>query len=184
MTGGPHAASIGCVAGFGIAEGRVDGTYGPLDEVRRDQMASFIARTLEVAGVDLPADPEASWPDVTGGPHQLAIEQLTDLGVVQGRGGNYVPGDTVTRAQMASFLVRSLELVLDRELSAGASPFTDIDGNTHQRNIEIAHDLGVAQGRTATSFVPGADVRRDQMGSFIARSLQVMVDEDVALTPR
>jgi hypothetical protein len=181
----PHGANIGCVAGFGIAEGRADGTYGPLGDVRRDQMASFIARKLQVAGVELPSDPAASWPDVTGGPHQLAIEQLTDLGIIQGRdGGDYGPLDEVTRAQMASFIVRSLELILERDLSAPASSFTDIAGSTHRANIDVAASLGIAEGRTATTFAPNADVRRDQMASFIARSLQVLADEGVTLSPR
>jgi hypothetical protein len=181
----PHGGNIGCVAGFGIAEGLANGTYGPLGDVRRDQMASFIARMLEVAGVDLPADPDASWPDVTGGPHRLAIEQLTDLGIIQGRaGGGYGPLDEVTRAQMASFIVRSLELILERDLSAPPSTFTDIAGSTHRANIDVAASLGIAEGRTATTFAPNADVRRDQMASFIARSLQVLDDEGVTLSPR
>jgi hypothetical protein len=180
----PHGGNIGCVAGFGIAEGRANGTYGPLGDVRRDQMASFIARMLQVAGVELPSDPDASWPDVTGGPHRLAIEQLTDLGIVQGRGGLYAPADEVTRAQMASFLVRSLELILDEDLTAPRSSFTDIAGSTHRGNIDVAASLGIAEGRTATTFAPNADVRRDQMASFIARSLQVLADEGVTLSPR
>jgi hypothetical protein len=180
----PHGENIGCVAGFGIALGNTDGRYHPFDDVRRDQMASFIARTLEVAGVDLPDDPDASWPDVTTGPHKLAIEQLTDLGIIQGRGGNYDPIDEVTRGQMASFLIRSLQVILDRELSAPPAPFTDTAGSPHRENIDIAYDLGIAAGRSATTFEPNADVRRDQMASFIARSLQVLVDEGVDLTPR
>jgi hypothetical protein len=180
----PHGRNIGCVAGFGIALGNTDGRYHPFDDVRRDQMASFLARTLEVAGVDLPDDPDASWPDVTSGPHKLAIEQLTDLGIIQGRAGNYAPLDEVTRGQMASFLIRSLRVVLDREMAAPPAPFTDTAGSPHRANIDIAHDLGIAAGRTATTFEPNADVRRDQMASFIARSLQVLVDEGVELTPR
>jgi hypothetical protein len=180
----PHGENIGCVAGFGIALGNTDGRYHPFDDVRRDQMASFIARMLEVAGVDLPDDPDASWPDVADGPHKLAIEQLTDLGIVQGRSGNYAPLDEVTRGQMASFLIRSLQVILDRELSAAPAPFTDTAGSPHRENIDTAYDLGIAAGRTATTFEPNEDVRRDQMASFIARSLQVLVDEGVDLTPR
>jgi hypothetical protein len=181
----PHGANIGCVAGFGIAEGRADGTYNPRGDVRRDQMASFIARKLAVAGVDLPANPASSWPDVTGGPHQRAIEQLTDLGIIQGRdGGDYGPLDEVTRAQMASFIIRSLELILDRDLSAPPSAFTDTVGSTHRANIDVAADLGIAEGRNATTFAPNDDVRRDQMASFIARSLQVLAGEGVTLSPR
>jgi subtilisin family serine protease len=179
----PHGGNIGCIAGFGIAQGRADGTFGPAGDVRRDQMASFLARTLRVAGVQLPGAPSSSFPDVTGGPHALAIAQLADLGVVQGRpGGAYAPGATVTRAQMGSFLVRALEVALERDLEpSGPGPFTDI-GGVHADNIRVAAELGIAQGRTANTFAPNADVQRGQMGSFLARSLEVLVDEGIELT--
>jgi subtilisin family serine protease len=182
--GPPHGDNVGCIAAYGIAQGRADGTFGPLGDVRRDQMASFLARMLRVAGVELPAAPSSSFPDVTGGPHALAIAQLTDLEVIQGRpGGTYQPAGTVTRAQMASFLVRSLEVALERDLQpSGPGSFTDI-GGVHAANIRVAQELGVAQGRTSTTFAPNADVLRGQMGSFIARSLDVLVDEGIDLTP-
>jgi subtilisin family serine protease len=182
--GPPHGDNVGCVAGFGIAQGRADGTFGPAGDVRRDQMASFLARMLRVAGVELPAAPASTFPDVTGGPHARAIAQLTDLEVIQGRpGGTYQPAGTVTRAQMASFLVRSLEVALEQDLApAGPGSFTDI-GGVHADNIRVAQELGVAQGRTATTFAPNASVLRGQMGSFIARSLDVLADEGIELTP-
>jgi subtilisin family serine protease len=185
VSGGPHGAAIGCVAGFGIALGGTDGTYDPLGDVRRDQMASFLTRLLRVAGVELPASPTSTFSDVTSGPHQLAIEQLADLGIVEGRGdGTYQPLRPVSRAQMASFLVRSLEVALGRDLSpTAAGPFTDIAGSVHADNIRVANELGIAEGRTTTTYEPNADVRRDQMASFIARSLSVLQDEGIELTP-
>jgi hypothetical protein len=185
VRGGPHGDNIGCVAGYGIAQGRADGTYGPLGNVRRDQMASFLVRTLRVAGVEVPDRPRSSFRDVQSGPHAKAIAQLADLGVVEGRGdGRYQPRSTVTRAQMASFLIRSLEVVLDRDLRAsGPGPFTDIAGSPHADNIRVASELEIAKGRTATRFVPNDAVRRDQMASFIARSLRVLHAEGVELTP-
>ncbi len=184
VTAGPHGDNIRCVAGYGIAQGQADGTYGPGGEVRRDQMASFLARTLRVAGVELPAAPQARFPDVTSGPHALAISQLADVGIVLGRqDGRYGPAAPVTRGQMASFLVRTVEVVLDRDLAPeGTGPFTDIRP-PHADNIRVAGELGIALGTSATSFAPEQHVRRDQMGSFIARTLQALVDEGVELTP-
>lgn len=184
VSGGSHAGNIGCVAGFGIALGQRDGTYRPLGDVRRDQMASFLARMLDVAGVELPSSPSSAFPDTRGNTHARAIDQLAELGVLQGRrDGTYGPGDTVTRAQMASFLVRSIEEVLGRELTAGDSPFEDTDGSVHEEAIAIVAELRIALGRTATTYAPNDDVRRDQMASFIARTLRELDREAVTLTP-
>ncbi len=184
VTGGPHAGSIGCVAGYGIAQGSRAGTYLPAGDVRRDQMASFLARTLRVAGVPLPSSPAPAFADTAGNTHEVAIDQLAELGVLRGyRDGSYGPGGTVTRAQMASFLVRSLEVVLDRELRADApSPFTDTAGDVHEDAIAVVAELRIALGRTATSFAPNADVRRDQMASFLARTLREIDREGVTVT--
>ncbi|MTV27237.1 S-layer homology domain-containing protein [Nitriliruptoraceae bacterium ZYF776] len=180
----PHGANIGCVAAFGIALGRADGTYGPRGDVRRDQMASFLARLLRIAGVELPTTPTTGFPDVDGGPHATAIAQLADVGVVAGRSnGTFDPSGSVTRAQMASFLVRSLEVALERDLTAsGSGPFTDT-GAPHAANIAVAAELGIAAGRTPTTFAPNDDVRRDQMASFLARSLALLQAEGVEVTP-
>jgi pullulanase len=185
VTGPPHGGNVGCVAGYGIARGRPDGTYGPFAGVRRDQMASFITRTLEVAGVTLPARPASRFGDVVGGPHALAIDQLAELGVVRGRSdGRYHPTGTVTRAQMASYVVGALEVALERDLAAsGPGPFTDTAGSPHRANIDVAAQLGITVGRTATRYGPNEAVRRDQMGSFLARSLDVLDDDGVVLTP-
>jgi hypothetical protein len=182
VQGGPHAANIGCVAGYGIALGQRDGTYRPFGDVQRDQMASFLARLLRTSGVELPSDPPSAFPDTRGNTHERAIDQLADLGILLGRSdGTYAPFGRVTRGQMASFLVRTIEEVLERQLEAGDSPFTDTDGSVHEEAIAIVAELRIALGRTATTYEPNADVRRDQMGSFLARTLRELDREGVAL---
>jgi peptidoglycan/xylan/chitin deacetylase (PgdA/CDA1 family) len=107
-----HATSIGSVFGAGITEGcRADGPdYCPLDPVSRAQMASFIARTLE-----LPDGPTDAFVDVApGSPHAAAIGATQQVGITQGCStaagtSTFCPDQPVTRAQMASFLVRALE---------------------------------------------------------------------------
>jgi hypothetical protein len=185
VTGGVHAGNIECVAGYGIALGFRDGTYGPLRDVRRDQMASFIARMLRSGGVDLPASPPDAFRDDNGSTHELAINQLAALGIVQGRSaGVYAPLDEVTRAQMASFVVRAVEYALGEDLPAPRSPFADVPSSgPHYANIDKAYAAGIVQGRTSTTYAPNDDVRRDQMASFIARSMEVMFRAYVEFEP-
>ena len=184
-SGPPHGANVGCIAGYGIAQGSTDGTYRPETSVRRDQMTSFIARMLTVGGIDLPTDAPDAFDDDDGGTHEEATNQLAAAGIVEGRGaGTFAPSGAVTRGQMASFIVRALEYALDTDLApAGSNPFGDTAGSPHTDNITVASDLGIALGRTDTAFEPNSDVRRDQMGSFIARTLDVMVDEGLTLAP-
>jgi hypothetical protein len=184
--GPPHGANIACIAGFGIAQGNASGNYLPFADVRRDQMASFLERLLTVGGVELPAPAAERFPDVpNNSTHKGAIERLAEAGIVEGRvSGAYDPLDPVTRGQMATFLRRTLEFATGDSLAAPRSPFTDVPARyVHARGVDVTYDLGIAQGRTATTFVPNGAVQRDQMGSFLARTLEVMGDAGFELAP-
>jgi len=95
----------------GITSGCGNNNYCPNADVTRAQMAVFLLRAKHGAGY--------SPPPATGvfGDVDLShwavhwIEQLAAEGITSGCGNdNYCPGATVTRAQMAVFLVRTFEL--------------------------------------------------------------------------
>jgi hypothetical protein len=173
-----HVRAIDCAADFDIARGYADGTYRPAGGVRRDQMASFVARTLEAAGHALPAGGH-DFTDIDGNAHEQAIGQLAAAAIVLGHAPtSYVPAGTVTRDQMASYLVRALDWALETTHTATDSAFTDIAGNTHEQAIHTAYDLGLTTGRTETTYDPRAGVRRDQMASFLIRLLPLAMQTD------
>jgi murein DD-endopeptidase MepM/ murein hydrolase activator NlpD len=101
---GTHADGIAKVAAAGIATGLADGRFAPDAPVRRDQMATFLARAL-----DLDTSGQPSFPDVTrGNVHAGAIAAVAARGIAQGHtDGTYGPADRVTRAHMAAFLTRA-----------------------------------------------------------------------------
>ena len=72
-------------------------------------MASFLVRALGLGQA-----PSAGFVDVdAAGVHAGAIDALAAAGVTAGCGAaplRYCPGEAVTRAQMASFLVRAFDL--------------------------------------------------------------------------
>ena len=176
-----HVDGIDCAAYHEIALGYTDGTYRPANGVRRDQMASFIARTLDTAGHTLPSL-DHTFTDIAGNTHEQAIGQLAAADIVLGRTPtDYAPDRTVTRDQMASYLVRALEWAHDTTYTAPKSPFTDIAGNTHEQAIDIAYDLGLTTGRTETTYEPRIDVRRDQMASFLVRLLSELASAEGAV---
>ena len=148
---GPHAHRVDQLAAAGIVAGREDGTYAPNATVPRGQMASFIARSIEeVTGEQLA---EA---DVFGDlvpPHDHNVRRLASVGIVQGVEGEvYDPGRAVSRQEMATFLARMLDHLVEEgsEISATTPAFPQpvasfttplAPGEPRNHNIQLAADL-------------------------------------------
>jgi hypothetical protein len=134
--------------------------FCPQAGVRRGQMASFLTRAF-----DLPAGPDA-FGDDEGSTHEDAINALAATGITQGcTTTRFCPEGEVTRAQMASFLTRALDL------PAGPDVFGDDEGSTHEDAINALAATGITQGCTTTSFCPAEKVTRGQMAAFLYRAL-------------
>ena len=98
-----HEPNINLVAKAGIATGCSATRYCPTTLVSREQMASFLARALKLAGTapDAFTDDEQSI-------HEPNINLVAKAGVATGCGaGKYCPTANVTRGQMAAFLHRA-----------------------------------------------------------------------------
>lgn len=176
IAGSVHEAAVGCMAWWGVASGRTADRFEPSASMTRARLASFVARLLEASGVALPSSPADAFSDDDGNLHELRIDQLAALGVVNGRTATtYAPGAVVTRAEMATFLVRAHDVVADAPLPAGTDRFTDDDGTTHEANINKVAAGGLAAGTSATTFSPSAPVLRGQMATFLARTLDIFV---------
>jgi hypothetical protein len=105
------AAWIETLAAEGITGGCGGGNYCPAGPVRRDQMAVFLLKAEHGASYVPPAcagefadvpcpSPFADWIE------RLAAEQITGgCG-----GGDYCPASSVTRGQMAVFIVKTFQL--------------------------------------------------------------------------
>jgi hypothetical protein len=182
VTVGEHVDQIGCIGGFGITDGTGGGAYSPNENVVRGQMATFVARMLRTAGVEFDADSEDAFPDDDNSVHADAIDQLAALEVVQGMDdGTFAPNGNVSRAQMASFVVRAVEEVLGEQLPAPRSDFDDIAGG-HATAIDKAAAAGITEGFDDTTYGPNEQITRAQMASFITRSLDVLRLDGVELT--
>jgi hypothetical protein len=174
--GNTHEAAIDCVVWYEVANGVSVDLYAPRQNVRRDQMASFMARSVTAMRGSLPAG-EGVFRDVSGGPHGDAIERLAATGIVRGTSStHYSPSRTVSRAQMATFLVRTYEYLTGETLRASRDYFSDDNGNTHEVNINKAAAAGFTTGLGSGRYGPDQTVRRDQMASFISRMLARAVD--------
>lgn len=202
--GSPHARAVDCAAAYGIARGgpgnRPANQFGPGLDVRRDQVASFIARFIDDADEQIDAallpewDGQNRFVDVSANsPHVAAINRLAAAAVVTGGPGGrpaneFGPAQPARRDQMASFINRSLEAILPEPLSTTEVYFDDLEGVVadHAANINVLAEERIVAGRQADGqwlYAPAAAVRRDQMASFLMRGMDLLVELDV-VAPR
>ncbi len=130
--GNIHEGNIEAIFAEGITKGcnpPVRDKYCPDDPVTRAQMASFLTRMLSLS--DTPLD---AFIDDDDSVHHGDINRLAAAGITRGcnppTNDRYCPDDSVTRAQMASFLVRALNLP-----PASQDRFVDDESSVHQEDI-------------------------------------------------
>ena len=137
--------------------------YCPTATVTRAQMASFLVRAMGLtdgAGANLFTDDD-------GSAHEGDIDKLATAGVTAGCApARFCPDAPVTRAQMASFLVRALGY----QAGTGANLFDDDDGSAHEADIDRLATAGVTSGCGYRAFCPDGLVTRGQMAAFLHRA--------------
>ncbi|CAN5839802.1 hypothetical protein BH24ACT3_BH24ACT3_11760 [soil metagenome] len=143
-------------------------------------MATFIVHTLEVSGVDVPPAGADAFDDIADRFHRDNINRLAAAGITVGSTDRtFSPAAPVTRAQMASFLVRAAELAAGEPLiPARTDHFGDVPaGSAHERTISAGFEGGLFRGTTeptagvprSGTYSPGTTVPRDQMATFLVR---------------
>jgi hypothetical protein len=167
--GNVHEANIEAIAAEGITLGcnpPVNDLYCPDQSVSREQMATFLTRAL-----DLPAA-AGSFTDTAGSVHEANIGALAAAGITLGcnppTNDMFCPDAAVTRAQMATFLTRALDL------PAAAGSFVDTEGSVHEANIGALAAAGITLGCNPPAndmFCPDESVTRAQMATFLTRAL-------------
>ena len=164
-------------------------------------MALFIARAAEAAGVDLGdamdagfSDIDDAWPGA-----QDAINRLTSKGIIS-KDDTFRPGDDITRAEMATFLIGLLNkassnvTIVNGVIRLGASGSTTVADDhfgdsratlprANDAEVSALYELGVTKGASAAAvqddteppldfnYEPAASVNRGQMAEFIVRAL-------------
>ena len=144
----------------------------PGEAITRWTLAVWLVRAVD--GREPPAVDRTRFGDVDTDAWWLPyVERLAELQVTEGctaRPLLFCPHDPVTRAQMASFLVRSFDLDLDLARAAG---FGDTAGNPHEEAINTFAGAGVTVGCSSEPlrYCPAQPVTRAQMATFLARAL-------------
>ena len=107
--------------------------------------------------------------DADDSPFRADILWALEAGVTAGCSATtYCPTSTVTREQMASFLVRALRLP-----PATRDYFTDDESSQHESAINAIAAAGITGGCSGTRYCPRSAVTREQMASFLVRALRL-----------
>jgi hypothetical protein len=188
---------IEAIYNAGITVGCGNGDYCPSESVTRDQMAAFIIRALY--GENFTCNGGAScstetpyFSDVPATNNFFKyIQKMKELGITTGCGNNdYCPSESVTRDQMAAFLVRA------NQIKSGLAPenftctgsgyslvlncatmvnpyFSDVpnaSADQFYKYIQKLDELKITVGCGNGDYCPFENVTRDQMSAFLARS--------------
>lgn len=183
-----HVRNVDCAFNEDVALGFADDTFRGSLDIRRDQFASFLFRTLQAADVDLPAPRSQGFTDIAGNVHEDAIDVLAELGLLEGTTADtFSPQRQARRDQVATVILRTVAVLEDvplANLQRDDGPFGDVAaGNVHRRNINGAHVLNLALGRTDDTYLPAAATSRQQMASFLMRLLVTLRSGESLVPP-
>ncbi len=166
---------IELLSASGVTSGCGGGNYCPAQSVTRAQMAVFLERGFRGSDFVPPPATGSVFGDVAAQDFAAAwIEQLAADGITGGcGGGNFCPTGSVTRAQMAVFLLRAV-------YGAGFTPppasgvFPDVPVNYWAAAwIEQLAADGITSGCGGGNFCPENAVSRDQMAVFLVRAFDL-----------
>ena len=166
-----HEGFIEAIAAEGITRGcnpPLNTHYCPGRAVTRGEMAAFLTRALDLAPSALNA-----FVDDAGSIFEADINALAAAGITKGcnppANTMFCPDATVTRAQMAAFLTRALDLA-----PSALNAFVDDAASIFEADIDALAAAGITKGcnpPTNNEYCPDDPVKRDQMASLLGRGL-------------
>ncbi|MPZ51805.1 MAG: hypothetical protein GEU79_03575 [Acidimicrobiia bacterium] len=133
----------------------------------RGEMAAFLVRALDLTASG------PSFTDTNGHVFEQDISKLGEAGITRGcnppDNTRFCPDDSVTRGEMAAFLVRALDL------TASGPSFEDTGGHVFEKDISKLAEAGITRGCNPpenTRFCPDDVVTRAAMAAFLRRALE------------
>lgn len=167
--GSVHEGAIEAMAYHGIMEGcdLEEALFCPDMMVTRALFAAFLDRAL-----DLPETEADPFSDDDGHLYEDSINRVADAQITLGCGtDSYCPDRLITRAQMATLLVRAVPGL--RTADSALDYFSDDNGSQHEDNINTIAYNEITLGCGGGLYCPDDKIRSDQMASFLSRALEI-----------
>jgi Metallo-peptidase family M12/S-layer homology domain len=173
----PFFAFVETLVANGVTAGCGPAYYCPDSAVTRAQMAVFLLTAKYGPGHVPPPATGSVFADVPANAFAAAwIEELASLGVTGGcGGGNYCPNQTVTREQMAVFLLAT-KLGSSHVPPSPTGVFADVPmANGFARWIEELYADGITGGclTNPLRYCPSDPVTRGQMAVFLVTTFDL-----------
>lgn len=150
--------------------------FCPAAPVRRREMAVFLLRVAEWGTYLPPVCPTPPFADVpVTSPFCRWIRELSARGITAGCGGGlFCPASPVTRAQMAVFLLATLEGPEYSPPPCESAPFDDVPvGSPTCPWIRELVERGLTAGCGGGDYCPGSPVTRAQMAVFLTKAFSI-----------
>ncbi|QMV41906.1 S-layer homology domain-containing protein [Cohnella cholangitidis] len=118
------------------------------------------------------ADNKVSFNDTVKQWSRPFVELAAAKGLVEGvGGGKYAPNQSVTRAEFAAVLIRSLGR---GTISGGSAPYDDVKpGAWYFGAVATAKELGLIDFGSGERFLPDQPLTREEMASMLAAAIKL-----------
>jgi hypothetical protein len=169
LEGNAHKEAILSLADQGIVAGYSDGTFRPFERITRGDAAVIVARTLGLLdGKNIPSIPFTDLHTVNT-TTQEAIAKLADRGIISGfTQESFRPLDTITRAQMAKYIVAAFAL----PLTNAETDFPDVNPNSGLAvYVAALANAGITVGKNDGTFGFHDPLFRGDFAAMIYRAL-------------
>ena len=158
---------------LGLIKGHTDGTFKPTDKLSRVQAAAIIVRAL-----GLKTDEKAPFSDIGNYDEetQAEIAAAYKYGIVKGSNEKFMPGESVTRAQLALMIKRTYELQPGSVpyIPTEMAPFSDL-GNYDEETknaITMLYDFEIALGSDG-QYMPSNPTTRGQAAKMFVNFVKL-----------
>ncbi|MHC0037990.1 S-layer homology domain-containing protein [Pseudoneobacillus sp. C159] len=165
----PYASAVYQLAERNIISGYKDGTFKPGASITRGQAAAIITKLINL---DTKNVKDQGFKDVSPNLWSYqAISAVAEKGIFRGYGdGRFGPNDKITRAQMASILIKTFEFNYYTH-NYQATPFKDIELlMSHKDSVLTLYKLGIISGTSPTTFSPNDPITRAQAAVLISKT--------------
>ncbi|MEC1177737.1 S-layer homology domain-containing protein [Metasolibacillus meyeri] len=200
ISGNTHEEAINALVDAGVINGYPDGTFQPNKALTRSDVVKLLGKYLETEGYEPASDwktrPAFADLKTTSNEELLKYASVVkEAGVFVGSHGNLLPGDLITRENMALTLVRlvnTLEGVSLEEFVAGQDFNGDVK-DLNQAKAEARSAISVLDFYDITNpavanFNPKGNTTRGQFATFLYKTAntdfsKVPTDESSEVVP-